>query len=646
MQFPHTPFYSLLLLVFSLAFQGVMAQGIPEDFTKRSDSLLADESASLLSFRKALESYGRDPLLLEDLISRSQKNRRWKGLFYGNSQLGILRLEEADYLGALDFFHTALATDTLGSDLGYRAEVLNLMGNTYLRIDSIKRALDAHQEVLFMETLTPVPSASVRAEIAMAYAGTGNIYSALGQWELGVDFYAKALANMDESVPSLELAGIYQKMGESLEALGRLDESLSFYEKSRKRNAVLGSDRIAIINAIGMAHVLIHQGRLSEARARMESLTPRIYAQDDPELLATYHNHFGWLLLQLKQYGPAEASLMKGLDLARRHQLTGQTYDASTWLHDLWEVKGDYQKALMFYKDAQSIRGRIANRRNQRYIYDAISRAEEGKMNTQLQMMAKDNELINLQLRRNRTTLLVGALLLVLFSMVLYVVYRQNQLNHQKKILALEQSRLRSQMNPHFLFNAINSIKHYIINNKPDSAIRYLNKFSKLIRSILEASTQKEVALQDELDTVQLYMNIENMRFNDQIDFKIEVSPEINPSMVKVPSLILQPFLENSLWHGLSSKEGPKKIRLGIDRGERGDLVITIRDNGIGRKASREIRERKTLKQESLGIPITRERLALFSRNYQNGYGLVIEDLYGEDGSADGTKVVLTIPAA
>ena len=139
-------------------------------------------------------------------------------------------------------------------------------------------------------------------------------------------------------------------------------------------------------------------------------------------------------------------------------------------------------------------------------------------------------------------------------------------------------------------------------------------------------------------------MNIENIRFDEQIDFKINIAPDVNPQTVKIPSLILQPFLENAIWHGLSSKEGEKKIVLEVRQVQKGSVIITIQDNGIGREAAEKLQKGKVLKRKSLGIPITRERLANFSRIYQNSFDLSFEDLYRDDGSVAGTQVNLKIP--
>jgi LytS/YehU family sensor histidine kinase len=228
---------------------------------------------------------------------------------------------------------------------------------------------------------------------------------------------------------------------------------------------------------------------------------------------------------------------------------------------------------------------------------------------------------------------------------VIFMIYdRHKQLKQDKKILTLEQDMLRSQMNPHFIFNSLNSIKHYIINSEKENAVYYLNTFSKLIRKILIASKEKDISLADELDTMELYMNVENNRFSNQIEFKISIEDGINIKNIKVPSLILQPFLENALWHGLSSKEKDKRISLDVKQKDKMHVVISITDNGVGRKFAEEINKRKTLKRKSLGIALTKARLENFSKRYTKMYNLNIEDLYEDNGKACGTKVILDIP--
>ena len=356
------------------------------------------------------------------------------------------------------------------------------------------------------------------------------------------------------------------------------------------------------------------------------------------------HNNLGWTYTLLNRYTEANEQLQLGLDIAERYKLPSEIVQANTYLHDLNERTGDYKNSLQYYKKAQQARREISNDRNRTYVADMISGYEKEKRSNELEVLARQNELANLKLRKNRTTMLVVGIFLLLLSGIFYILHRQNQLKNEKKLLTLEQSMLRSQMNPHFLFNSLNSIKLYIINNDKKNAVHYLNKFSKLVRKILEASSQKEITLAEELETVELYMNIEDIRFSYEIDFKIKVDQDIDVHQVKIPSLILQPFLENALWHGLSSKEGVKKIDLHACKEGEGFIKISITDNGVGREAAEIIKEGRVLKRKSVGIDITKERLANFSKDFQNSFKVEIEDLHDQEGNASGTRVNLRIP--
>jgi LytS/YehU family sensor histidine kinase len=313
-------------------------------------------------------------------------------------------------------------------------------------------------------------------------------------------------------------------------------------------------------------------------------------------------------------------------------------------LSKLSQTQGRFEEALEYYKKAEEFDKKVNNDLNLTYVNDVIMRYDAEKKNNQIEILAKENEIVKLRLKRNQNTLLLSALMVALFSVILYILYRQYQLKSEKKLLTLEQSMLRSQMNPHFLFNSLNSIKLYIINNEKKNAVHYLNKFSKLVRKILEASSVREIALAEELETVELYMNIENIRFNDEIQFEISVDEGIDTHLVKIPSLILQPFLENALWHGLSSKEGEKRIHLHVSRERSSYINITITDNGVGREESEKMKERRVLKRKSVGIDITRERLANFSKDFQNSFQVDIVDLYDENNKPSGTQIVLHIP--
>jgi len=215
--------------------------------------------------------------------------------------------------------------------------------------------------------------------------------------------------------------------------------------------------------------------------------------------------------------------------------------------------------------------------------------------------------------------------------------------NYEIKLSEMEMQTLRAQMNPHFLFNSLNAIKHYSLTRTPYETADYISKFSLLIRKILQNSTQKILPLEQELETLKLYVEVEALRFQNKFDFRVTVDPALNLSEILTPPLILQPFIENAIWHGLMHLD--RRGLLSIDiAGREKNITITIEDNGIGRKKSLELKKTQSRKRKSYGIDITKSRIQLIEKTHNVKTQFWIEDLYATNGDAIGTRVTLVIP--
>jgi len=212
----------------------------------------------------------------------------------------------------------------------------------------------------------------------------------------------------------------------------------------------------------------------------------------------------------------------------------------------------------------------------------------------------------------------------------------------QEQLGQMEMQALRSQMNPHFIFNAINSIQHYILSNEPLLANKFLVKFSKLIRNVLEQSKQELIPLTEEIETLRFYIEIESLRFEDSFNYNILISDKLDQGRLRIPSLILQPYVENAIWHGLLLKKGKKELIIDIHE-KNGYLIIEIDDNGIGRQASSAFKREET-KKRSLGMEITRGRLDLLSRSLGVQVDVQIIDKINEENEAAGTTVIIKTP--
>jgi LytS/YehU family sensor histidine kinase len=210
----------------------------------------------------------------------------------------------------------------------------------------------------------------------------------------------------------------------------------------------------------------------------------------------------------------------------------------------------------------------------------------------------------------------------------------------QQRLARSEMRALRSQMNPHFIFNAINSIQHYVLTNEKELANKYLVKFSRLMRNILELSKEELISLKDELETARLYLEIESLRFNNAFEFNIDSDPSLDVGAIRMPPLLIQPFIENAIWHGLLLKEGPKRLNI-IIRGSGGNVEIVVDDNGIGREMAGKF-QNEELRRKSFGFEITKERLEQLQLANGVTIDFEVEDKM-ENGSPAGTQVRIKI---
>jgi ligand-binding sensor domain-containing protein len=212
-----------------------------------------------------------------------------------------------------------------------------------------------------------------------------------------------------------------------------------------------------------------------------------------------------------------------------------------------------------------------------------------------------------------------------------------------KLIAELEIKALIAQMNPHFIFNCLTSIQELIMVNKQDDAMHYLNQFSRLLRTVLQTSEKNFISLEQELVLLELYLELEAMRFDKQFHYKIEVEPLIDPEEIVIPSFLLQPFVENALWHGLMHKKGDRKLTISFKLENEDLLLCKIEDNGIGREQASTIKKKSLKSYQSMGLKIISERIDLMKK--QNpAFDMQIIDKVDESGQAQGTTVIMKLP--
>jgi len=214
--------------------------------------------------------------------------------------------------------------------------------------------------------------------------------------------------------------------------------------------------------------------------------------------------------------------------------------------------------------------------------------------------------------------------------------------DYNNEIRRLQLDLLKNQMNPHFIFNALTSVKVFLIDNDKKKAVFYLNKFSKLIRKMLDSYRVESYTLEEEIEILKLYLSIENIRFNSEINIVFSIDPEVDLKSIKIPPMLLQPFVENAIWHGLMLKgEGAKEVVIQVTK-EGNSCFMRIEDNGIGRAKSQESQKNRALKKNSYGLKLVQERLDLFNKQNEFNYHYKIFDQTDAENNPCGTRIIIS----
>lgn len=317
--------------------------------------------------------------------------------------------------------------------------------------------------------------------------------------------------------------------------------------------------------------------------------------------------------------GALELSTVRGAKKIKR--------DASELLSAIYEKNGDAASALRYYKQYELVKDSMIsdNLKAQMFAFRQRTEAEEWKVQRNIIIAS-----------------FIGVIVLCLsVFFIIHLRYKNETLRLQQRASNLEMKALRAQMNPHFIFNCLSSINHFILNEENDKASEYLTRFSRLMRMVLVNAGKTTISLEDELATLKLYLNMEQLRFKEAFDYYIYSDAEVQPADVMVPSFILQPFCENAIWHGLLHKEGKGKLSIHFSM-DKQMLVCTISDNGIGRKRAAELKTSSVEKGVSFGNRLSAERLALY--NADSGVSsFVMEDIVDKQGELTGTQVILKI---
>ncbi len=496
--------------------------------------------------------------------------------------------------------------------------------NTYSRaIENYLKALKIYQEI------------GQTNSISKAYNNIGIVYKSQFNYSKALEYFKKALAIQEQigeetvGVTLTNIGSVYFEKGNTKEALLYFNKAkLVFEKKENKRGYAL------LLNYLGDYYR--RQSNVSEASI-FYNQSIKLYDEMENKFgasLVLYN--LGLLNISQEKYTDALPFLLKSLSYAKEIGVQDQTIEDEKIISELYGKLNNPTASLAHYKNYIIARDLMNNEENdKKFLRSELNFEYEKREALLVEKNKSQHQLILFSI--------IGGLLLL---GLIFVTYNRMQvkkrLTLQKEVAEYEQKALHLQMNPHFVFNCLGSISSFIVQNGTDSAIKYLSKFSKLMRLTLEYSKGSLIPVDKEIESLQNYLELEQLRFNNKFEFAIHSSTAIEDDMA-LPPLLIQPFVENAILHGMVPKEGNGKIEVNFNV-INNQLICTIIDDGIGFNKSKELKENSVKAHQSMALEITKKRLEMMENTTSKKSEVKIEELKDANGNPCGTKVELNLP--
>lgn len=502
----------------------------------------------------------------------------------------------------------------------------------------------------FTESIESFEKAKILAEelsnheiLADAYLGLGRVYYSLRDYELEELNYNRFLEYVDIKNEKHLVFYILSRLGDIQREDGRFDESNVTYNRLVDLAKEAG-DTVRVANTLNrMAWGYYEKGRLEESL--------EIYLKDleiskqigNKRLITNCLGNIGNIYRDWNYFEKAIEYYTLSIEVSKEiddiFNLAWLYKDISAMYANMGRYELAYEHFMLHSAYNDTLMSDDYNRR----IVQAQAQYEVEKSEKELAVM-------QLRLQRNNYLMYgIGGLSLV-FIIIAILFFRSHRLRSRQRLEAmnlkvsdLTQKNLRTQMNPHFIFNTLNSIQYYVFENDRIASNNYMTKFAKLIRKTLENSEHPAIPISEEMDALELYLELESLRFKKKFDWSIDIDEDIDTYMYKIPTMLIQPFVENAIGHGLMHKTGKGYIKIEMKL-EDECIMCAIEDNGIGRKKAMEIKNNKKDNHKSLGTSITESRLKLVNSLYGKSMKVEYTDMKNDKGEASGTRVEICIP--
>ena len=516
----------------------------------------------------------------------------------------------------------------------------------YLHNDDFKASLDTYKQI--DENILSNYEKVVWLEgIGDAYLKTKDFTSAIQSYEDGLVVAKKHLIAPKITDLNSKIAQVYSEKGQTNKAKSYFTNSLNLAKQENKKRAVEEQVKVAEFNSENADYESEIELRKLAIEGIKDIESDSIISNESPITSQKQNYKIGNAYLLINDLTNAIPYLEKSREEAGERGDLDVKLDATRKLSEVNARLGNTEKTIAYNNEYKDVVDELYAKKRQEISQAARFSRNIAEQQNRITSLESDRALskstYELTQERNKSQQLIiysligGLVLLLITGFLMFKYIKQQRLANN--LLALKS--LRSQMNPHFIFNALNSVNTFIATNDERTANKYLSDFSQLMRAVLENSEEDFIPLKKEIELLNLYTKLEHFRFQDKFDYAINVDDSIDIEEFQIPPMLLQPYIENAVWHGLRYKTEKGHLSIEIQPKSKGEITISISDNGIGRTRSKALKTEHQKKQNSKGMNNIKKRVAILNEMYKDKVDVTISDF--QDLEDTGTKVVVTL---
>jgi tetratricopeptide (TPR) repeat protein len=517
------------------------------------------------------------------------------------------------------------------------AAALNNIGKNYMEWENYPKALE-----YFLRSVSLEETIYDGKPVEPGYNNVATILYYQGDFEGAMEYRRKALRKALESGDKIAQIQVFSNLSSDYMKIDQPDSALYYGYKSLGLSRKIQFPEGVIRTANQMANLSL----------KLDQMDSTLFYLDEARAAANPTYHAGLLsyttFLRSEYYrknNQRDSAILlgeKGLKMAQNLTEVNRLTTAYQHLGEVHSYFGDYQKALTYLNRYHELKDSLHTLSKNRQIVEMQAYYEADKKEKQIKSLAEKTQYQELQLRQRNIALAAAVIVAILSFALLMLYFRQKILMEKQQTLEARQRFLLTQMNPHFFFHALSSIQNFIYQQTdPKITGAYLSKFARLMRLVLENSRETYIPLEREIDTLRFYLDLQQLRFGNGFEYQISVDPNLETDILMIPPMFAQPFIENSLEHGLANQSNKGLIQIAFTE-ENGMLKFSVQDNGVGiTPASSEMVKPK---RKSLATEITRDRLQLLSNKIKKQVALHITNLKDENPALSGTRVSFSLP--